>query len=163
MRRMIIEAIENDPDWKNGEYTTQPRGLADAVHVLLLMTSVPLLWQKEYPTRAAADSELDVRTERTLAQQDANDMIYQFEASREYNPAPHLGQITAPLYAINSADDQVNPPELGLMDREIGRVAKGKYILIPISNQTRGHGTHSLPAIWGKYLEELLQVSAKGQ
>ncbi|HEU5218924.1 MAG TPA: hypothetical protein VFU23_09705, partial [Gemmatimonadales bacterium] len=93
----------------------------------------------------------------SLATQDANDMIYQFEASREYNPSPHLSAIKAPLYAINSADDQVNPPELGLMEREISKVARGRYILIPISDQTRGHGTHSLPAIWGRYLEELLR------
>ncbi len=161
MRRMIIEAIEGDPEWKQGEYSAEPRGLVDAVHVLLLMTSVPRQWQKDYPTRGAADSELDLRTARTVALQDANDMIYQFEASRDYNPAPHLDRIVAPLYAVNSADDQVNPPELGMMEREIARVARGKYILIPISDQTRGHGTHSLPAIWGKYLEELLQISRR--
>ena len=159
MRRMIIDAIEGDPEWKRGEYTTQPRGLADAVHVLLLMTSVPLQWQKDLPTRAAADSALAARTARSVAAQDANDMIYQFEASRDYNPAPHLGRIRAPLFAINSADDQVNPPELGLMEREIGKVARGRYILIPISDQTRGHGTHSLPSVWGSYLEELLVLT----
>ena len=161
MRRMILDAIESDPEWKNGDYTAEPRGLVDAVHVLMLMTSVPLQWQKELPTRAAADSALAARTARTLAAQDANDMIYQFEASREYNPAPHLGQIKAPLFAINSADDQVNPPELGLMEREIGKVAHGRYILIPISDQTRGHGTHSLPAVWGQYLAELLAMTEK--
>lgn len=161
MRRMILDAIENDPDWKNGEYTAQPRGLTDAEHFLLLMTSVPLQWQKDLPTRAAADSALAARTARAVAAADANDMIYQFEASREYNPSPHLGQIKAPLYAVNSADDQVNPPELGLMEREIGKVAKGRYILIPISDQTRGHGTHSLPAIWGRYLKELLEATGR--
>ncbi len=161
MRLMIIEAIEGDPEWKNGEYSAEPRGLVDAVHVLMLMISAPLQWQKELPTRAAADSALAVRTARTLAAQDANDMIYQFEASRDYNPAPHLGQIKAPLFAINSADDQVNPPELGLMEREIGKVAHGRYILIPISDQTRGHGTHSLPAVWGGFLKELLEATER--
>jgi homoserine O-acetyltransferase len=161
MRRMILDAIEDDPEWKHGEYTAQPRGLKDAVHVLLLMTSVPRQYQKDLPTRAAADSALAARTARSAALQDANDMIYQFEASREYNPSPHLGQIRAPLYAINSADDQVNPPELGLMEREIGKVARGRYILIPISDRTRGHGTHSLPAIWGQYLAELLEESGR--
>ena len=161
MRRMIIDAIEGDPEWKNGEYATQPRGLIDAVHILLLMTSVPLQWQKDLPTRTTADSALAARTARSVAMQDANDMIYQFDASRDYNPSPHLEQIKAPLYAINSADDQVNPPELGLMEREIAKVARGRYILIPISDQTRGHGTHSLPAVWGEYLSELLQVSEK--
>jgi homoserine O-acetyltransferase len=161
LRQMIVDAISNDPEWKNGDYTTQPRGLVDAVHVLLLMTSVPLQWQKDLPTRAMADSALKARTARSLAAQDANDMIYQFEASRDYNPAPHLGRITAPLFAINSADDQVNPPELGLMEREIVQVARGRYILIPISDQTRGHGTHSLPAIWGGYLAELLEMTER--
>ena len=160
MRQMIIDDIENDPDWKGGEYTAEPRGLASAEQILLLMTSVPLQWQKELPTRAMADSALHARVARALRSLDANDMIYQFEASREYNPAPHLHQIKAPLYAINSADDQVNPPELGILDREIKRVPHGRYILIPISDQTRGHGTHSLPAIWGAYLAELLQASA---
>ena len=159
MRRMIIDDIESDPDWKQGEYTTQPRGLTAAAEVLLLMTSVPLQWQHELPTRAMADSALHARLARSLRTLDANDMIYQFEASREYNPLPHLEQIRAPLFAINSADDQVNPPELGILDREIKRVPRGRYILIPISEQTRGHGTHSLPAIWGGYLTELLQAS----
>ncbi|HEX7023908.1 MAG TPA: alpha/beta fold hydrolase, partial [Gemmatimonadales bacterium] len=156
LRQMIVGAITSDPEWRHGDYASQPRGVVDAVHVLLLMTSIPLQWQKDYPTRALADSALAVRTARSAAAQDANDMIYQFDASRDYNPAPHLGDITAPLYAVNSADDQVNPPELGLMEREIGKVRRGRYILIPISDQTRGHGTHSLPAIWGKYLAELL-------
>ncbi len=159
MRQMIIDAIENDPEWKHGAYTTQPRGVVDAVHVLLLMTSIPLQWQKDAPTRRAADSMLKVRVARSAAAQDANDMVYQFDASREYNPAPHLSRIKAPLYAINSADDQVNPPELGIMEREITKVPRGRFILIPISDQTRGHGTHSLPAIWGGHLAELLKAS----
>ena len=160
MRQMIIDDIENDPDWKQGEYTTQPvRGLTSAQHILMLMTSVPLQWQKDAPTRAQSEAMLKQRVTRALATADANDMIYAYEASREYNPAPHLEQIKASLFAINSADDQVNPPELGILDREIKRVPKGRYILIPISDQTRGHGTHSLPAIWGKYLAELLGSS----
>ncbi len=159
MRQMIIDAIENDPEWMHGGYTTQPRGVVDAVHVLLLMTSIPLQWQKDAPTRRAADSMLKVRVARSAAAQDANDMIYQFDASRDYNPAPHLSQIKAPLFAINSADDQVNPPELGIMEREITKVPRGRFILIPISDQTRGHGTHSLPAVWGGYLADLLKAS----
>lgn len=159
MRQMILDDIENDPDWKGGEYTTQPRGLAVAAQILMLMTSVPLQWQKDLPTRAAADSGLHARLARSLRTLDANDMIYAYEASREYNPLPHLEEIKAPLYAINSADDQVNPPELGILEREIKRVKHGRYILIPISDQTRGHGTHSLPAIWGRYLAELLEAS----
>jgi homoserine O-acetyltransferase len=160
-RQLIVDAIEHDPDWKNGEYTTQPRGLENAVHVLLLMTSVPLQWQKDFPARAAADSALAARTARSVAAQDANDMIYQFQASREYNPSPHLSRITAPLFAVNSADDQVNPPELGLMEGEIGKVARGRYILIPISDATRGHGSHSVPALWAGYLKELLEMTVR--
>jgi homoserine O-acetyltransferase len=81
-------------------------------------------------------------------------MLYYFDASREYNPAPKLEDIKAPLVAINSADDLINPPELGVMEREIKRVKQGRYVLIPISDQTRGHGTHSLPVIWQEHLKE---------
>lgn len=98
---------------------------------------------------------------RALASLDANDMLYQFQSSRAYNPAPHLDKISASLYAINSADDQVNPPELGMMEREIGKVCLGRYILLPISDRSRGHGTHSLPAIWGEYLRELLEKTER--
>jgi homoserine O-acetyltransferase len=156
MRQMIVDVITNDPGWNNGEYTDQPKGLTAAAQILMLMTSVPLQWQKELPTRAMADSALHARLARSLRTLDANDMLYAYQASREYNPLPHLEQIKAPLFAINSADDQVNPPELGILDREIKRVPHGRYMLIPISEQTRGHGTHSLPAIWGPYLAELL-------
>lgn len=99
--------------------------------------------------------------ERYKSRMDANDMIYQFDASRFYNPAPHLGEIKAPLFAVNSADDQVNPPELGIMEKEIQKVKNGRYILLPITDETRGHGTHSIPAIWGSYLKELLTVSER--
>jgi homoserine O-acetyltransferase len=159
MRRMIADAIRGDPEWKGGEYTAQPRGLADAIHVLMLMVSSPLTQQKAAPTRDAADSLLEVsvaRYERTL---DANDMLYAFDASRNYDPSPHLGEIRAPLFAVNSADDEVNPPELGILDREIRKVARGRYILIPTSDATHGHGTHSLPDVWGRYLAELLAAS----
>jgi homoserine O-acetyltransferase len=153
---MIMDSIRNDPDWNNGNYKTQPRGLAAAVHGLMIMTSTPLQWQKQYPTREAADKYFDDQMRSRLASTDANDMLYQFDASREYNPAPNLERIKAPLLAINSADDQVNPPELGILEREIKRVKRGRAVLIPISDQTRGHGTHSLPAIWKDHLAELL-------
>ncbi len=160
MRKMIIDSIRNDPEWNNGEYTTQPRGLTSAVHILILMVSSPLYWQKIAPTREKAEALLDSLIHRYRPHLDANDMIYQFDASRDYNPAPHLAEIKAPLYAINSADDQVNPPELGILDRLIKRVPHGRYILLPITDQTRGHSTHSLPVIWGKYLKQLLEESA---
>lgn len=159
-RYMAIEAIRNDPDWMGGEYKRQPmRGLTTAEDLLLLAGSAPLFWQKQAPTRAAAEKFYTDRFKPALARLDANDLIYQLEASREYNPSPKLETIKAPLVAINSADDMINPPELGLMEREIKRVRRGRYILIPISDKTRGHGTHTLPAIWQQHLRALLEES----
>lgn len=161
-RRMAMDAIRNDPEWVGGEYKTQPtRGLISAQNLLLLMGSVPLQWQKQAPTRDAADKFYADRVTGAVARLDANDLLYQLDASREYNPSPKLETIKAPLFAINSADDVINPPELGLMEREIKRVKRGRFILIPISDQTRGHGTHTLPAIWQQYLKELLEVSSQ--
>jgi homoserine O-acetyltransferase len=159
LRKMVLDSITGDPEWKQGEYTAQPRGLIPAIHILLLMGSSPLQWQKEAPTREKAEAYLATLVRRQQAMLDANDMLYQFDASRFYNPLPHLGEIRAPLYAVNSADDEVNPPELGFVDAAIHKVPRGRYILLPISPETRGHGTHSLPAIWGKYLAELLAAS----
>lgn len=159
-REMVVKLIEMDPEWKNGEYNVQPKvGLSGAIGQLMFMVSSPLQWQKSAPTREEAEEMLDKLVDRYLSIMDANDMIYAFEASRFYNPAPHLTKIKAPLFAINSADDQVNPPELGLMEKEIKKVEKGKYILLPITDKTSGHGTHSNPTIWGKYLNELLILS----
>jgi homoserine O-acetyltransferase len=156
MRRMVADAIRNDPEWRGGDYTAQPHGLADAIHILVMMTSSPLQQQKAAPTRDAADSLLERTVRRYLSTMDANDMLYAFDASRDYDPSPHLGEIRAPLLAVNSADDLVNPPELGILEREIRRVPHGRFVLIPISDATRGHGTHSLPDVWGSYLAELL-------
>lgn len=155
-RRMVIDAIRTDPEWQNGEYTTQPRGLMTAVYILVFMTSSPLQWQKEAPTGSEADHFLAERVQNYLSRLDANDMLYQFAASQDYNPRPELSKIKAPLLAINSADDQVNPPELGLMEAGIKQVEHGQYILLPISDETRGHGTHSLPILWQHHLAELL-------
>ncbi|MBV9988853.1 MAG: alpha/beta fold hydrolase [Chitinophagaceae bacterium] len=161
-RKMAIDLIRMDPEWKGGEYAKQPTvGLTGAISSMIFMTSSPLQWQKSAPTRVQSEAMLDNIRNRYLNTLDANDFIYQFDASRDYNPAPHLEKITAPLFAVNSADDQVNPPELGLMEKEIARVKKGRYILLPITDKTAGHGTHSLPAVWGAYLEELLRISAK--
>jgi homoserine O-acetyltransferase len=157
MRRMVMDPIRNDPDWNNGEYKSQPRGLTAAIYTLLFMTSSPLQWYKQAPTREAADRFFDELVHRQSARSDANDMLYAFDASRNYDPAPHLEGIKAPLVAINSADDQVNPPELGIMEKEIKRVKRGRYVLIPISDKTRGHGTHSLPELWKQHLARLLR------
>jgi len=158
MRRMIMDSITGDPEWKNGEYTSQPRqGLNGALNLLLMMTSSPLQWHKSGATRDAADTWYEDQIKSRSASTDANDMLYQFNASRDYDPSPKLERITAAVLAINSADDVVNPPELGLMEKLIPRVKRGRYILIPTSDQTRGHGTHSIPAIWGKFLAEFLK------
>lgn len=156
LRRMIIDSIRDDPDWKNGDYEKPPvRGLVSAQYGLTMMTSSPLQMLKQYPTRAQADAAFDRIKERAL-RTDANDMLYQFESSTDYNPQPELEKITARLIAVNSADDQVNPPELGIMEREIKRVKHGRYVLIPISDETRGHGTHSVAKLWKQYVTELL-------
>ena len=161
-RAMIIQAIRNDPEWKGGEYTAPPvNALMAAEYSLWMMTSSPLQLQKANPTREKADAAVAALRERAR-QVDANDMLYQFEASGDYNPAPHLGQIQALLFAVNSADDEVNPPELNLVAREIEKVPHGRYILIPTSEETRGHGTHSRAAVWKRYLSELLEITESG-
>lgn len=161
LRRMVLDSIRGDPEWKNGGYQAQPRqGLTAALHILLLMTSSPLQWQKTAPTRDQADAFLAEQIERRLAATDANDMLYAFDSSREYDPSPGLEKIAAPVLAINSADDVVNPPELGLMEQLMPRVRNGRYVLIPTSEETRGHGTHSLPAVWGSHLEAFLKALA---
>ncbi len=159
LRRMILDAIRTSPDWNNGEYKQQPHGLEAALGVLLIMVSSPLQMQKQEPTREKADEFLENFISAREKSTDANDMLYYFDASRNYNPEPQLERITAPLTAINSADDQINPPELKIMEADIQRVKKGKFVLLPITDETRGHGTHSLPAIWQNYLAELLQLS----
>lgn len=159
LRSMIINSIKNDPEWKNGNYEEQPPGLRYAMHGLIFMVSSPYQWQKAAPTREKAEDFLEQKISRYASLMDANDLIYQFDASRFYNPSPHLHKIKAPLIAINSADDQVNPPELGILKEEIKKVENGEYILLPISAETIGHSTHSKPTIWGKHLERLLQSS----
>jgi homoserine O-acetyltransferase len=161
-RRMVIDPIRNDPAWQNGEYKTPPvQGLTTALYTLAIMTSAPLQMQKQMPTKAAADAAFDQRIKQQLTTTDANDMLYQFDSSRDYNPEPKLETIKAHLLAINSADDVVNPPELGIMEQQIKRVKLGRFVLLPITDETRGHGTHTIPTIWQKYLGELLARSER--
>jgi len=158
MRTMIMDSIRNDPAWKNGDYTEQPHaGMVGAVNLLMMMTSSPIGWHKSGPTRDAADTWYAAQLKSRIAANDANDMLYQFNSSRDYDPSPTLEKITARLLAINSADDVVNPPELGIMEKLMPRVKHGRYILLPTTELTRGHGTHSLPAIWGKHLAEFMR------
>jgi homoserine O-acetyltransferase len=158
MRTMIMDSITRDPAWKNGDYTEPPHaGMVGAVNLLMMMTSSPIGWHKSGPTRDAADKWYEDQLKARVAANDANDMLYQFASSRDYDPSAGLETITARLLAINSADDVVNPPELGIMEKLMPRVKHGRYILLPTTELTRGHGTHSLPAIWGKYLAEFLK------
>jgi homoserine O-acetyltransferase len=132
--------------------------MASALGFLLMATSVPLQWQKQFPTADAADEWLAGQIASRTKSTDANDMIYYFRASEDYDPSPHLAKITAPLLAINSADDFVNPPELPMMETLIKRVARGRFLLLPITDATRGHGTHSIPAIWGSAVADFLKT-----
>ena len=149
-RRMMIDALKNDP----------VNGLRTAVDILAIMTSSSLQLQKQAPTRDTADKLFDQTIQRRMeSNPSAVDLLYQVDSSRNYNPEPDLEKIRAPLMAINSADDVVNPPELGILERTIKRVSRGRYVLLPITDQTRGHGTHTLPAIWQGYLADLLKMS----
>ena len=156
-RRTIIDAIRNDPDWKGGEYQTEPSALRTGIEMLWLMGSNPALRQQEAPTLAQADQALDRYVESNLKTTDANDLMYALAASRDYDPGPGLEKIEAPLLAVNSADDLINPPELGILEREIKRVPHGRAIVIPFSAQTHGHGSHTYAVLWKSYLEELLK------
>jgi homoserine O-acetyltransferase len=158
-RKMIIDAVVDDPAWNGGDYTEQPPGLKEAMYGLLFMVSSPLQYQLQAPTRESAEAMMESLVERYRSRLDANDLIYAFDASRFYNPAPHLESIRAPLLAINSADDQVNPPELGILERETARIPGACAVVLPITEMTRGHSTHSQPTVWGPYLAQLLATT----
>src|SRR6266446_4246278 len=157
MRRMLIDAVRTDPDWNNGNYTTQPRSLKVAnVFYSIATNGGSLSYQKMAPTRELADKLLDERLTAPFTA-DANDFLYQWDASRDYNPAPGLERIQAALLAVNSADDERNPPETGIMERELKRVKNGRLYLIPGSEDTSGHVTVFFAKFWKQHLQGLLQ------
>src|SRR5882724_13180485 len=165
-RRIIIDAIRNDPAWSGGDYPAaagQPPSLRTAAEMLWFMSSNPVLRQKEAPTLAKTDEVLDKFVEQIVKADDANDVLYALEASHDYDPGPNLEKIQAPLLAINSADDLINPPELGILEREIKRVPRGRAIVIPLSDKTRGHGSHTIAVLWKDELVKLMKETEQSQ
>jgi len=160
-RKTLIDAIRNDPAWQGGNYSTQPPSLGTAAALIFFMGSNPPLRQEQMPTLARADEVLAESVANSMRTLDANDVLYQVSASWDYDPAPGLERIRAPLVAINSADDLINPPELGILEREIKRVKHGEAIVIPLSPHTRGHGTHTIAALWKQHLVKLLNETSK--
>ncbi len=160
-RRMLMDSITNDPQWSNGEYTQQPAGLTSAIHMLIIAGSAPIQMQKEAPTPDTADALLARQVEQRRRTTDANDLLYAVASSRDYDPSKDLEKVNAWVMYVNSADDFINPPELNIAPRDIQRVKHGRFILIPASDATHGHGTHTYAAIWQQYLAELLNESAR--
>ena len=160
-RKMVMDAIRNDPEWKGGEYKEQPmQALRSAQDLLIIAGSAPLPMQKSFPTREAADKFLDDYFKSHLSSLDANDLLYQVNASRNYDPSSQLEKIIAKVTWINSADDFINPPELLIAQREAKRLRNGNFILIPASEQTHGHGSHTWAVLWKQQLVDLLEKSA---
>jgi homoserine O-acetyltransferase len=160
-RKMVMDAIRNDPKWDGGEYKSEPQmALRTAADLLTIAGSAPHQMRKTYSTRDMADKYVQDTVAKDLATLDANDLLYQVDASRDYDPSPGLEKIQAPVMWVNSADDFINPPELGIAERETTRLKNGRFILIPISDQTHGHGTHTWAAVWQNYLAELLKERA---
>ena len=160
-RDLLIDAIRNDPQWMNGDYSSEPvAALRTAAGLLLIAGSAPIQMQLSLPSQAAADEFLQKYMAREMDDLDANDLLYAVNASRDYDPSAGLEKIKAPLLLINSGDDFINPPELGIAEREIKRVPNGRFVLLPASDQTHGHGTHTWAAVWQKYLAQLLDASA---
>jgi homoserine O-acetyltransferase len=158
MRYMMIEDIKQDPAWMGGEYKTEPLdGLRAANEMVLIMGSSPLQMQKQAATREQAEQYVDWYLQRAMAATDANNLIFYMNASRNYNPEPRLETIKAPVLWINSADDFINPPELGIAEKLVKRLPHGRFVLLPISDETRGHGTHTVAAVWKDYLAELMR------
>jgi homoserine O-acetyltransferase/O-succinyltransferase len=159
-RKMVMDAIREDPEWKGGDYKEEPKqALRTALDFLLIAGAAPIPMQKALPTRDAADKYLDDYFRARFAALDANDLLYQVNSSRNYDPSQQLGKIKAPVMYINSGDDFINPPELGIAEREIKKVQNAKFVLIPASENTHGHGTHTWAELWKQYLAELLEKS----
>jgi len=160
-RKMAMDLIRDDPDWKGGDYATQPRGLKGALALMLVISGSPHQWMQQAPDRAAADTAVETYMKDRFARTDANDLLFALDASRDYDPWPRLDRIQAPLLALNFADDAINPPELGLLEKGVARVKNGQAVVFPLSEKTRGHQTHTWADVWKTYLTELLVRSKK--
>ena len=160
-RKMLIDSIRNDPQWMNGEYQSEPPGLTPAIYLLIIAGSSSLQMQKAASTPQFADDYLAHQVEQRRKTTDANDLLYAVASSRDYDPSKGLEKISAPVMFINSADDFINPPELGIAQAEVRRVKRGRFVLLPVTDETRGHGTHTQAKVWKQYLEELLKESAR--
>jgi homoserine O-acetyltransferase/O-succinyltransferase len=160
-RKMAMDLIRDDPDWKGGDYAAQPRGLKGALSLLLSVSGSPLQWMQQAPDRASADAAVEKYMAERLPKTDANDLLWALDASRDYDPWPGLERIKAPLLAINFADDAINPVELGILEKGVARVKNGQAVVFPLSEKTRGHQTHTLADVWKTYLSELLVRSKR--
>ena len=160
-RRIVIDSIRGAPDWQDGNYEQQPYGLKIAAETLYFMGSNPAIQARQFPTLEKMDAELNTYFASFSTNHDANDVLYAVEASRDYDPGPDLEKITAPLLAINSADDLINPPDQGILERDIKRVKHGKAIVLPETDKTVGHGSHTKAVLWKKYLVGLLRKTER--
>jgi len=161
-RKLLIDAIKQDPAWKGGDYVEQPKsGLRTALGLLMVAGLSPLPAQIASPTRQAADKAVDDYFAARLPPLDANDLIYAVGASCTYDPSPKLETITAPVLWINSADDFINPPELGIAEAQAKRLKTGTFVLLPISEKTRGHGSHTWAVLWKDRLAAFLKATEK--
>ena len=160
-RKMAMDLIREDPEWKGGDYVAQPRGLRGALALMLMVSGSPLQWMQQAPDPASADAAVEKYMSERLARTDANDFLFALDASRDYDPSPGLERIKAALLAINFADDAINPPELGILEKGVARVKNGQAVVFPLSEKTRGHQTHTLADAWKTYLSELLVRSKR--
>jgi homoserine O-acetyltransferase len=158
-RRLVIDAVRGDPEWREGNYTAQPPSLRTVAGMFFLVSSNPVLRQKDAPTLGKADEVFAAYVADFVAKHDTNDVLYAIEASHDYDPSAALEKIRAPLVAINSADDDVNPPELGILEREIKRVPRGRAVVLPLTPETRGHQSHTTARLWKGELVELMRES----
>ncbi len=159
-RRLMVDAIRNDPEWNGGDYAKQPQGLVTAMRMVFIGAGSVKRYYIEAPTQEATDRLLDRQVQQRLEGADANDFLYAWEASRDYDPGPGLERIRAAVTAVNFEDDERNPPELGIMERAIRRVPRGKYVLVPASERTRGHASFYDATLWKQHLVDLLARSA---